>query len=301
MVMKIDTMLRHFREAYRGVRKNAWMSFAAVSAVAVTLFIFGIFLIVAFNVRFLASELDKQVAIKVALNPQLTVQQQRQFEKEIREMPDVKVVQFVSKEEGLKEMKARWGEDGEEMFRGMDTKATNPIPDTFNVQPKNPRKVVELANKLREMTAYVEDVDYAKEVTMQMLSFSGWVRNVVLGFALGLAFLAAFLISNTIKLTIVARRKEIEVQRLVGASNWFIRWPFFIEGAFIGLVGAIVPTVIILVLYQAALSTFLADNTILRVMPMASVVFRVGGSIFLLGAFIGIWGSAISIRRFLKI
>ncbi len=110
-------------------------------------------------------------------------------------------------------------------------------------------------------------------MTEQLLTLSSWIRNIILIFGLGLATLAAFLISNTIKLTIIARRKEIEIQRLVGASNWFIRWPFFIEGAFIGWVGALVPTILVLVLYQVAYTILGAGEaqSILKMMPILSL------------------------------
>ncbi len=300
--MKIDTMIRHFREAYRGVKRNAWMSFAAISAVAVTLFIFGIFLVFAFNIRYMTHELDKQVAIRASLTDQLTPQQEDELLKNIRAMPKVKEAKLVPKEQGLKIMKEAWGEDGEEFFAGLEGDE-NPIPDVIEVQPKDPQQTEELAKELENFPNRIDRVDYGEAVTDRLLNFSGWVRNVVLIFGLGLATLAAFLISNTIKLTIIARRQEIEIMRLVGASNWFIRWPFFIEGAFIGVVGAIVPTTLVLVLYQAALISLDAGEqyAILKLMPMLSLGVNVSVSIFALGAAIGTLGSLISVRRFLKI
>lgn len=302
--MKIETMLRHLREAYRGVRRNTWMSFAAVGSVSVTLLMFGIFLLTAFNIRFVASELDKQVAIKVSLNPALTNQQQQALEKEIKAMPDVKSATFISKEDGLKELREQWGkDDGPDVFEGMDKDGENPLPDMIHVQPKDPQQTIALAKKFEKMGSGISKVDHAHSVTKQILGVSKWLQNVVLTFGLGLGVLAAFVISNTIKLTILARRREIEIQRLVGASNWFIRWPFVCEGTFIGLGGAIVPAILVLVLYQGILVVSGASDqsAALKLIPMSTVVFSVGGSIFLLGAVIGVGGSIISIHRFLKI
>ena len=135
-----------------------------------------------------------------------------------------------------------------------------------------------------------------------MLDFSSLVRNVVLVFGLGLAVLAAFLISNTIKLTIFARRREIEIMRLVGASNWFIRWPFFIEGAFIGMLGAVFPVIIVLAFYKAALNVLTAQSySFIKMLPMMPLSLYVALLTTFLGVLIGVWGSVISIRRFLKV
>jgi cell division transport system permease protein len=298
--MRIDTLLRHLREAYRGVRRNTWMSFAAISAVAVTLFIFGIFLLFAFNVSYMTKELDKQVAITVSLPPALDNKMQDQLEKDLQALKGVKKVTFIPKEQGLREMKAAWGKGGDEVFEGFDGDA-NPIPNIFKVEPINPKDTKKIAEEIEGFKG-IDEVDYAETVTDKLLGFSSLVRNIVLVFGLDLAVLAAFLISNTIKLTIIARKREIEIQRLVGASNWFIRWPFFIEGAFIGVAGAIFPIIIVIVLYQAALSSLGAgEMTILKLMPLTQIALYVGSSILLLGAFIGIWGSIISVRRFLKI
>ncbi len=150
--MRIETLSRHFREAYRGVRRNAWMSFAAISAVAVTLFIFGIFLIFAFNVRYMAVELDKQVAIRAALAEQLTDDQQLQVLKQIESMPEVKSAELVPKEEGLRQLKAQWGEEGTEIFRSYEGEGKNPLPDVITVVPKDPHQIKSLTDKVKSVT-----------------------------------------------------------------------------------------------------------------------------------------------------
>ncbi|MBA4495336.1 permease-like cell division protein FtsX [Paenactinomyces guangxiensis] len=299
--MKIDTMIRHFREAYRGVKRNTWMSFSAISAVAVTLFIFGIFLVFAFNINYMTKELNKQVAIRALVNAQYNAKQQEELTKDIQALPSVKKATFIPKEQGLKQMKASWGEGSEEIFAEMEGEGENPFPDIIAVEPKDPKKIKQVEAEVEKFDG-IDDADSGDGVTDRLLNFSGWVQNVVLVFGLGLAVLAAFLISNTIKLTIIARRQEIEIMRLVGASNWFIRWPFFIEGAFIGVMGAIVPIGLVLILYQAALSSLeVGEYSILKLMPMLELGVYVALCIFALGAAIGMSGSIISIRRFLKI
>lgn len=298
--MKIETMIRHVKEAYRGIQRNVAMSFAAISAVAVTLFVFGIFLIVAFNMRYISSELEKQVAITASLKEGLPEAQVQQLLNQIKADPMQKSAEFVSKEEGLKQMKEQWGDT--DFIQDLSEDGSNPLPDVIRVQPKKSEDIEKLAKKIEKLPN-IESVDYGEGVTERLLNFSGWVRNLVFLFGLILAVIASFLISNTIKLTIHNRHREIEIMRLVGASNWFIRWPFFFEGAFIGIVGSIFPIIICLLMYQAALSVLNAGASfgIFKLMPMLSLSLYVSGSILLLGIAIGVLGSIISVRRFLKV
>jgi cell division transport system permease protein len=299
--MKIETLFRHMREAYRGVKRNTWMSFAAISAVAVTLFIFGIFLIFAFNVRYMVTELNKQLVVRASLEESITNQGQEELLKQVQGISGVKTAKLVPKEEGLRRFKADWGDDdAEKLFEGFDK--DNPLPDVIEIEPQDPDNIKQIEEKVKGLRGVAETTS-GDQVTDKLVSLSSFTRNIVLVFGLGLAVLAAFLISNTIKLTIIARKREIEIQRLVGASNWFIRWPFFIEGAFIGIVGAIVPTVIVLTLYQVAYTTLGAGeaSSVLKMMPLLSLGTYVALSIFALGAAIGTTGSLISVRRFLRV
>lgn len=276
------------------------MTFAAVSAVSVTLLIFGIFLVFAFNISYMAAELDKQVAIRASLAPSITDDQIDDIQSQIKKDPQVKNVSFVSKEEGLKTMKQQWGDD-KEFLEGLEK--DNPLPDMLEIYAADPQKTEALAEKIKKnYPNNVEQVDYGEGVSDRILDLSGWVRNIVLIFGLGLAVLAAFLISNTIKLTIFARRREIEIMRLVGASNWFIRWPFFIEGSVIGVLGAMVPITVVLLGYNGLLGILDADKaySFFKLLGMWPLSLYVAGITTLLGILIGVWGSLISIRRFLR-
>lgn len=298
--MKIETSSRHFREAYRGIMKNSWMSFAAMGTVAVTLLIFGVFLIFAFNISYLTKELDKQLAVRASLHDGLTQAQEEQALAQIKQDPLVKSAELVTKDQGLEEMKKSWGDAS--FIEGLKSGDQNPLPDIIRIEPTDPNKLSQLENDTKNVNGILT-VDSGGGVTGTLLSLSGVVRNVIFVFGLALSFLAAFLISNTIKLTIIARKKEIEVMRLVGASNWFIRWPFFIEGAFIGVVGAILPIGLLLILYQTLFNVINSGGAyaVFQMMPVNSLGVYLAISTFLLGAAIGISGSTLSVRKFLKI
>jgi cell division transport system permease protein len=298
--MKIETTSRHFREAYRGIMKNSWMSFAAMGTVAVTLLIFGVFLIFAFNINYLTKELDKQLAVRASLQDGTPPAKQVEILNKMKQNSLVKTADLVPKDKGLEEMKKSWGDAN--FIEGLKSGDQNPLPDIIRLEPKDPKKVKQLETEAKKVSGIVA-ADSGGGVTQTLLGFSGVVRNVILIFGLALSVLAAFLISNTIKLTIIARRKEIEVMRLVGASNWFIRWPFFIEGAFIGITGAILPIGILLILYQAFYNTVNsgAAYTVIQMMPVTALGSYLAVSTFILGAIIGIFGSVLSVRKFLKI
>ncbi|WP_044641274.1 permease-like cell division protein FtsX [Risungbinella massiliensis] len=299
--MKIETMLRHLREAYRGVVKNSWMSFASIGTVAVTLLMFGVFMIFAFNLSYLTKAIDSSLSIRVALKPDLPQEKQQALTEEIKKLDKAQAdsVEFVPKEKGIQEFKSSFGDD--EFVQDLQAGDNNPLPDLIKVLPKDVKDMDALTDEIAKMDGVME----AKPGLVQQafFSFSGMANNIILIFGLVFAILSSFLISNTIKLTIIARRREIEVMRLVGASNWFIRWPFFIEGAFIGFTGAIFPMGILLIGYQAVYN-LLNEGQAISILPMMDVgtlsIYLIA-SMLLLGATIGIVGSILSVRRFLKV
>src|SRR5690606_38771859 len=150
---------------------------------------------------------------------------------------------------------------------------------------------------------FVHSVNYGKGKVEKIFSAVKVSRNIGIGLILGLVFTAMFLISNTIKITIFARQREIEIMKLVGATNSFIRWPFFLEGLFLGILGSLIPIGIILGFYN-----FLYDliqpqlnGTFLELLAFNPFAYQVTGLLLLIGAFIGVWGSLMSVRKFLKV
>lgn len=299
--MKIETMLRHLREAYRGVVKNSWMSFASIGTVAVTLLMFGVFMIFAFNLSYLTKEIDSSLSINVALKPDLTEEKKQSLTAEIKKLDKAQEesVEYVPKEKGIEQFKKSFGDD--ELVADLQAGDANPLPDLIRVLPKKVEDMEALTSEIEKMDGVMK----AKPGLVQegFFKFSSMANNIILAFGLVFAILSSFLISNTIKLTIIARRREIEVMRLVGASNWFIRWPFFIEGAFIGFTGAIFPMGLLLIGYQAVYD-LLNDGQAISILPMMNVEtlsMYLVASMLLLGATIGIVGSILSVRRFLKV
>ncbi|GIM45360.1 cell division protein FtsX [Collibacillus ludicampi] len=293
--MKISTFRRHLREGVRNLGRNGWMTFASVSAVTVTLLILGVFLVMALNLQSFVKDVENQVEMNVMIKDGTQRSQIDTLEKQIQAMPGVKSVRFVSKEEGLTNLKQRLKEDGSAL-NGLEMQ--NPLPDKIVVQTVDPKQTPVLAEKIWTLPN-VDKVDYAKQTVEKLFQVTKVVRNVGVAFIIGLMFTAMFLISNTIKITIFARRREIEIMKLVGATNWFIRWPFLVEGVLMGVIGAIIPIVLIAIGYYYVVHA--ESLYIFRLLSFHPLIFNVSAVMLMIGALIGMWGSVISMRRFLRV
>lgn len=305
--MKISTMGRHLREGAKNVIRNGWMSFASISSIAISLFILGAFLLLALNVDKLAGDAESEVEIQVYLDVGLTETQVRQIQNEIASLPEVNQIRFVSKEEGLELVKEKFGEDFADVLAGLEGDE-NPLPDSLVVKVHEPQQVGEVARQIQDRFKTrdpqpILDVEYGEGAVETLFKFTNAIRTVGLVLVAGLAFTAIFLISNTIKLTILARRREIAIMKLVGATNSFIRWPFFVEGALLGVIGSAIPVAVLLYGYDSLVKQTQLELGLLmmRLLTLEEIGWKIAGLLFGIGIVIGIWGSVISVRKFLKV
>jgi cell division transport system permease protein len=305
--MKISTVVRHLREGARNILRNGWMSFASASAISISLFILGVFLLLAVNVNQWTKEVENQVQINVYLELTVTPEQVSQLQNAIGSMPEVSEVRFVSKDEGIELLREKLGADGGAILEGFDGDG-NPLPDAFNVQVREPREVSIAAEKIEALDqgqaeSRIWKVDYGKGTVESLFKVTRLVQNAGLILVIGLAFTAMFLISNTIKLTIVARRREIGIMKLVGATNNFIRWPFFIEGSLLGIIGSVIPVSILLYGYWELVekSRLALGTLMIQMLPLSEIGPKIALILIGIGFLIGIWGSTISVRKFLKV
>jgi cell division transport system permease protein len=297
--MKARTIRRHMKESLRNLARNGWMTFASVSAVTVTLMLVGVFFVIMMNLNKVATDIENDVEIRVHIDIAATAEDQKALEKNIEKLAEVDTVTFSPKEKELDNLIASLGDEGE-AFKLFEQ--DNPLYDVFIVKTKEPEQLESVAKKIEKFD-FASKVKYGQDDIEKLFSFIDTSRNVGLILIVGLLFTAMFLISNTIKITIVARRKEIEIMRLVGATNSFIRWPFFMEGLMLGVLGAVVPIALISVLYNYSYDYVSAklDGHFIQILEMNPFMFQVAGLLILLGAFIGIWGSMMSVRKFLKV
>lgn len=293
--MKTSTFLRHIREGAKNFTRNGWMTFAAIGSVVVTLLILGVFLVVAMNLQAVTKDVEAQVKLSVSVQQGVSRNDISQLENKLHNLQGVKSVKFISKEDGLQALKERL-RDNADLLKGLEME--NPLPDMFEVTAQDPRETLQLADKVRTFP-FVEKVNDGKDTVEKLYAVVDVVRWIGGGLVVGLLFTAVFLISNTIKITIFARRREIEIMKLVGATNWFIRWPFFVEGMLMGVLGATIPIVLIAIGYSYAADAL--KNTFVSVLPLQSLIFVIGGVLLVVGAVIGTFGSAFSVRKFLKV
>jgi cell division transport system permease protein len=297
--MKLRTIRRHAKESFKSIVRNGWMTFASVSAVTVTLILVGVFFVIMMNLNKVATTIEEDVEIRVHIDLAATKEDQQELRKQIEQIPEVKSVKFSSKEEELEGIIESLGEEGE-AFKLFEQ--DNPLNDVFIVKTKNPVDTMKAAKKIEKLD-YAAKVKYGQGEVEKLFGFTKVSRNVGIALIIGLLFTAIFLISNTIKITIVARRREIEIMRLVGATNAFIRWPFFLEGLWLGVLGSILPIITVSTTYYYAyqyIKPKLAGHFI-KILDFYPFVLQLSGLLLLMGALIGIWGSLMSVRKFLKV
>ncbi|HPZ43618.1 MAG TPA: permease-like cell division protein FtsX [Bacillota bacterium] len=294
--MRLSTIAYYFREAFYSVLRNSWLSVASIGVVAVSLLILGSSLLVVMNANKIAENLESSVEISVFLQDETTPEDIKELEAALRSLPEVAELKFVSKQEALKEMQENFGEQGD-ILEGLEEK--NPLPDTFRIKTQTVEQVVPLA---RELAAYprVDQVRYGQGVVEKLLDLSRWVRTAGLVTMVLLAIAAVFLIATTIRLSVFARRKEIGIMKFLGATNWFVRFPFLLEGMFLGLAGALLAVVAVYYGYQSLVKNIQVSLPFMQLVTDHSLLVPMLEGLLVLGLALGALGSLISLRKFLN-
>lgn len=295
--MKLRTTEYFVREVCISIKRNNWMSFASISTVAVSLFVLGMFLIIVLNMNRMASMLESQVQINVYLDDKLKGSEIDDLEDDLKKMQGIESVQYVSREDAIVRLRERLG-DQKYLLDALGDK--NPLPNAFEVTVKQPT-MVETAAKAIEKFGGVESVKYGQDVVEHLFDMTRLVR--IFGFTLMLLLAGAtlFIISNTIRLTVFARRKEIAIMKYVGATDWFIRWPFLLEGVVLGFFGGVLASVALRSIYGLITAKVYSTLAFLPLIPQYPFVNFISLVMVLSGMGIGALGSTISLKRFLKV
>lgn len=295
--MKIRTWEYFIREAFLSLRRNGLMSFASVSTVALSLLILGIFLVMVLNLNNMASTLESQVQISVYLQDNLSQLETREVGTRITKLPGVTQVLYISKDEAMSRFKDRLG-DQQSILTALGD--GNPLPNAFEVKVDKPERVKPVAQAISQLKG-VENAKFGQEVVEHLFDLTKMMRIFGLVLILFLALAALFIISNTIRLTVFARRREIGIMKYVGATDWFIRWPFLLEGTLLGLGGAVIAVLFLNQTYSALTHEVYESLTFLPLIPQYPFITNLSLILLVTGAAIGALGSSISLRRFMKV
>ena len=298
--MKGRTLRRHLRESFKSLSRNSWMTFASISAVTVTLLLVGVFAIIMMNLNKVATDLENDVEIRVLIDimndEEQTAKAEAELIAQIENLPEVEEVVYSPKEQELDDLIKDFG-DELSLFE-----QNNPLHNVLYVKAADPQQTANVAKQIEKLD-HTYEVLYGEGKVEKLFSFLNISRNIGLVLIFGLLFTAMFLISNTIRITIIARKDEIEIMKLVGATNSFVRIPFVLEGMWIGLLGSVIPITAVSVIYYNLYNTLSEriKGDLLELLEVTPLLYQVSALLVGIGLLIGIWGSFMSVRKFLKI
>jgi cell division transport system permease protein len=290
------------REALRALKRNAVPSFAAMATVLVTVLVLGVFIPVVQATTGAANDVRSKVIADVYLKTDATQADIDRVGRLIRGLPTVERAEFVSKQQAYNEERKR----NPEAYQLL---GANPLPDTFRVTPRNPDQIGQIRNALAPPGAgggrtvadpAIDEVRNRQEDTNKILSVTRMVKLTMALLAALLVVASMLLIANTIRLSLYARRREVEVMKLVGATDWFIRWPFVLEGVLVGALGGVVATLLLAVVKIAVVDPLAADFALISAPRTINFELLI---VVLLGAAVAVsaLGSGLSLRRFLRV
>jgi len=294
--MIFENMGFYFREALLSFRRSTLMSIATILSITTILIIVGMFLLISINSSLFLKNLESQLEIAVYLEDNISKAELNNLKSNITSIDGIKEVKFVSKEEAYRRLSEDLGEQ-KDILSAIEV---NPLPASFEIQVKDPKVIEQIANRVAEFKK-VEEVEYGRETAERLLNFTYIFRRAGMLVLAFLVFASILIISNIIKITVYARRNEIEIMSLAGATSWFIKWPFIIEGFLQGFISAIFSTIILYNFY------FFAVNKVHQAIPFLPLVvdnidlLPIGIAIVLLGSLVGILGSMFSVGKYLNV
>lgn len=300
MVMKVRTLGYMVNEGLKNLWRNRMMSLASVSSVTATLIILGMILILIFNINSLAEGAKGQFdSIQVFLSDNISEERMGTIGSEIEEIKGVKNTVFESKNDALEKMKERWGEHG----YLLDDLEQNPLPNSYIVYLDKIEDSSYVVQQIKTIKG-IDEVKFHKEIIDKLLGMTKFIRLIGIVIIIILISISVFIIGNTIKLTVAARRREINIMKYVGATNWFIRWPFFVEGTLLGLLGSGCALLIIFFSYRYLYSIATANLYVILtayLIPVRQILDNLMLIFIVLGSGIGALGSVTSMRKYLKV
>lgn len=296
--MKINTINYFIVDALKSIKRNITVSFAAMLTVLVTFFVLGTFTLVGLNFNKTIEDVADKIEIKVYLQDDIKLVNQREVEIKLAEQEGVKAVTYESKDEAFTKLKKDL-EGNSGMLEGYSLE-NNPLASSYIVTLEDASYAGDVSKAVEDMTG-VESITNQQELIEKISNVVDFVQ--ILGVVLFFVFIGVsiFLIMNTIKLAVYSRRREVGIMKFVGATDWFIRWPFVIEGMIIGAVGSLLATAILYFIYRGVFGFIASNLLIANLVPVSFVLTTLLGGFLLGGILVGAIGSIAALRKFLVV
>lgn len=289
---------KNIRDAFKSVVRNFSLSIASITCITITLILVAVAIIVSTNVNHFTKKLEEELTIIVYLNEETTEETRTIIESQIKNMPAFEELTFKSKDQWKLEMQA----SSQELNTTLNYLETNPLLDSYTVKVKSINDLSAAAKTIRELEG-VKSAKYGEETVDQLIIIFNVIEKSTFVLVIALILVTAFLISNTIKLTIFSRRNEIEIMRLVGTSNSVIKQPFIIEGLILGVIGSIIPIILTIygyILLYEHFDGYLFSHIIELIAP-SKLIWFASLVIVVIGGLVGMFGSWRAVRKYLKI
>lgn len=287
-----------FLDALKSLKRNRTITLASIITVSATLFIFGVFLLVAQTINIGVESVESKVEIKAYLNNDITSSEKDNVLAIINTVEGIKEVVYESKEEAFQKFKDRLGENNA-ILTGF-SEDRNPLPNSFVISLQEPESALKVEEALKDVRG-IEDVGNERDTVEKIISLAKIIRTIGVVIFVVLVLVSLFLISNTIKLTVYSRRREIGIMKFVGATDWFIRWPFLIEGMIMGLVGGILAVIVVYFTYNLVYIDITKTMFYAELITPQYILQNFSWQFALTGIFIGALGSYIAMKKFLEV
>jgi len=294
--MKINTITHFIKDAFTSLKRNRTISFASVITVLITFFVLGIFIMVAANINEGIANVQNKVELKIALKDGIKLIDQREIEIKLREIDGVKDVVYLSKEEEFKNLQATT--DGNEGLLKGYTLQNNPFTGSYTVKLESPEYASAVSEAIKDFEG-VQSIEGQQKIVDKIIAIVNGIKAVGMGLFVILVGVSIFLIMNTTKLTVFSRRREVGIMKFVGATDWFIRWPFVIEGMVIGLIGSTLACVGLFFAYDWLFKWLGSQLISMSLVPAAYILTTLSWEFMLGGIVVGGIASIIALRKFL--
>jgi cell division transport system permease protein len=292
------------RQGFKNVFRNRVMSLASISAITAALFVLGLVLAVVMNLNNIVSGLESKVEITIFIKQDTSSNDIQSMEQQIKAWDGIKECEFISKAKALETWRQDWG-DKRYLLDGYNSD-NNPLPDSFLIRVEKPEFVEGIVQKAKSFRI-AEKVQYSKDVVDSISNIASTTRLIGIIIVILLITMAMIIIHNTIRISVYSRRREINIMKYIGATDWYIRWPFLIEGLVLGLLGALASGSLTAGVYSLLLKRLNGSQiqnsflSMLQLLPLNDIIFQIITLFLLVGSIVGITASMLSIRKHLRV